>query len=281
MPKASAMTTDKLPVKALVYGPPFSGKTEFVAHIAEKRKVIWLDLDRNGFATVINSPRIDKKSLDNITVVSTVDNLQTPIAFLTTRQLLRGVPMPVCHAHGAVRCKKCTAEKLPFDDINLGELTEDDVLVIDNLSQLSTSAKNFINRDQLINQEAMESVADLRDWGRMGLELDNILTYLQSCRYNVICMAHSQSKVTEEDSKKVQQGKTLVEMGDRTLMPTVGTTNFSQKIGKYFSDMVYSEIMNRKYTFSINALSGNAIVGSRSGREKIESIHDLFTEVKP
>lgn len=279
MAKASTLGGKKLPVKALVYGPPFTGKSEFVAHIAKTktipRKILWLDLER-GFATILNSPRIDKASLENIEVISTVDNLQTPVAFLTTRQLLRGVPMPVCQEHGAVRCKNCTAAKAPFDDINFGELGPDDVLVIDSGTQLSVSCRNFINRDNLINQEAMETVSDMRDFGRVGLEMENILSYLQSCRFNVIMIAHSQSKVMEEDSKKIQMGKALVEAGERTLMPTIGTVNFSQRVGKFFSDMIYAEIINRKFTFSINPLVGNAIVGSRSGREKIESIHDLF-----
>ena len=36
MAKASTLGGKKLPVKALVYGPPFTGKSEFVAHIAGK-----------------------------------------------------------------------------------------------------------------------------------------------------------------------------------------------------------------------------------------------------
>lgn len=90
--------------------------------------------------------------------------------------------------------------------------------------------------------------------------LDRIFSILQQAPFNVVVISH-ESLVEMEDGKK-------------KLVPIAGTSNFSKTFAKYFDDVVYAEVVNKKHRFaSSTTYSGSIVLGSRSGKEleKMES----------
>lgn len=244
--------------KILVYGAPKTGKTELVAGLAEEKKLWWFDLE-DGIKSALTSPRIKKEWLANIEYFHIQDTQIYPVAFDTLLRTIKGGKHEICHAHGAIGCMKCKAAQAATSPIDLGGFTNNDVLVIDSGSQLSSSVMNMIRRAD-IAADKWDSKPDWDDYAKQGIMLDRIFSILQQAPFNVVVISH-ESLVEMEDGKK-------------KLVPIAGTSNFSKTFAKYFDDVVYAEVVNKKHRFaSSTTYSGSIVLGSRSGKEleKMES----------
>lgn len=260
--------TDYVPAmarKILVYGPPKTGKTELVAGLAARKKLWWFDLE-DGIKTLVNNPRIPQSSFANIEVFKIPDTQIFPIAARTLLKVIKGKAVAICHLHGAVGCPICAKDSRPTSDIDLSTFTNDDVLVIDSVSQLAASAMNDIQR-KVIEADQFDKKPDWDDYFNQGRIMDRIFSILQQAPYNVVAISHEQMVEMEDGNKK--------------LVPIGGTSQFSKVFAKYFDDVCYTEIVNKTHRVgSSSTYKNNVISGSRSGKElekmKTPNLLELF-----
>lgn len=250
--------------KILVYGAPKTGKTEFVGALAAKKRLWWLDME-DGIKTLLRPESSAAKHLDSIELIRLPDTQLFPIAIETVLKIIKGGACKVCHKHGKVGCGICLKEApTEFTTIDVNSFTNDDVLVLDSVSQLSVSTMNFICKDQILKGND-DYKPDWDDWRKQGFLLDRIFSIVQQANFNVVAISHEQLVEMEDGKKK--------------LVPIGGTSNFSKTFAKYFDDVVYAEVLNRKYRFYTAASQApSAVVGSRRGLEFKEgdSICSLF-----
>jgi len=232
------------PVKLLVYGGPKTGKTSLLGQLAAVKKLWWFDLE-SGISSLLTGG----VNTDNIEYFRIPDSQGYPIAVETLLKVVKGGAQKICHEHGKVNCPLC---KLPNQSstINVDTFTTNDVLVIDSVSQLSQSIMNYILKDRLIKDQDVKPTFD--DWAKSGLLLDRIFSILQNATFNVACISH-ESMVELEDGRK-------------KMVPIAGSSNVSKVFAKFFDEVIYTEIMNKKFRAysSADTCMVNAIVGSRS-----------------
>lgn len=251
--------------KILVYGKPKVGKTELVAALSQAYKLWWFDLE-DGIKTVFHSPRIEKQWLDNIEYFHVADTQIFPAAVETLLKVIKGGPQSICHAHGQVGCAKCKLAGAQSSIINVSEFTNNDILVIDSVSQLASSVMNYIQRDVIL-KDNFDKKADWDDYAKQGRIMDRIFSILQMAPFNIVCISH-ENLVEMEDGKKM-------------LVPIGGTSQFSKTFAKYFDDVAYCDIVNKKHKVATSTTYSSSIVmGSRTGKEleKLEnpSLLELF-----
>lgn len=251
--------------KILVYGAPKTGKTDFVGQLAATHKLWWFDLE-DGIKTLLSSPRMKKEWFDNIELFKLPDTQTFPVAVDTLLRVIKGGNNAICNAHGSVNCARCKplgAEGATT--INVGEFTATDVLVIDSVSQLAASVMNYIKRDSIL-KDNYDAKADWDDYAKQGRIMDRIFSILQQAPFNVVVISHEQLVEMEDSRKK--------------LVPIGGTSNFSKTFAKYFDDVVYCEIVNKKHKFATSTTySGSIVLGSRTGKELEKSENPSILEL--
>ena len=247
--------TDYIPAaarKILVYGAPKTGKTDLVGQLASINKLWWFDLE-DGVKTLIHSPRMKKEWFDNIELFKIPDTQIFPIAARTLLKVIKGAPVTVCETHGAVGCPMCANGRGDVTAISLRDFTNNDVLVIDSVSQLAASAMNDIQKD-VIAKDQFDKKPDWDDYANQGRIMDRIFSILQQAPFNVVAISHEQLVEMEDGKKK--------------LVPIGGTSQFSKTFAKYFDDVVYTEVVNKKHrAASSSTYSSSIVLGSRSGKE--------------
>jgi hypothetical protein len=239
--------------KILIYGPPKTGKTDLVGRIAEKKRLWWFDLE-DGIKTLLHSPRMKKEWFENINYFRISDTQINPVGIETMLKVIKGGLKSICHQHGAVDCPRCKGKPASeFSSIDLGSFTNDDVFVLDSGSQLSASAMNYIQRE-VIMKDNFAAKPDWDDYMRQGRVLDRIFSIMQQAPFHFVCITH-ENLVEMEDGKK-------------KLVPIAGTSQFSKTFAKYFDDVVYTDIVNKKHkAASSTTYSGSIVMGSRTGKE--------------
>jgi hypothetical protein len=246
-------------VRLLVYGGPKTGKTSLAGRLADTKKLWWFDLE-SGISSLLKGGY----NIGNIEYFKLPDSQGYPIAVETLLKVIKGGEQKICHAHGKVNCPQCKTPEL-FSVINVDKFGTDDVLVIDSVSQLSQSIMNYILKDRLVKDQEAKPTFD--DWSRSGLLLDRIFSILQNANFNVACISH-ESMVEMEDGRK-------------KMVPIAGSSNVSKVFAKFFDEVVYTEIMNKRFKAysSAETCSVNAVVGSRSGLilDDKTTISKLFT----
>ena len=247
--KLSQMKAQKTK-RILVYGPPKSGKTELVGKLSEKFRILWFDLE-NGSDTLLKLPREEQERVE---IIKLPDTRGYPIAIETCLKVIKGGEVTICDTHGKIGCAKCVDIKIKeFKDgatgttLNLSEIGKDTVVVFDSLTQLTNSAIANITRNK---PDDYKMTYD--DWGNLGKVLDTFLSYVQNATFNVCCISH-------ENAVEMQDGK-------EKLVPTAGTRNFSRNSAKYFGEVVYCEVVNKKHKFASSTIyKNNVLTGSRAG----------------
>lgn len=250
MAKLSNMHASKTK-RALVYGPPKSGKTELVGNLAEEFELVWFDLE-NGSDTLLKMPDSWKERVE---VIKLPDTRGYPIAIETCLKVIKGDEVFICAEHGKASCPKCMDIKTKaakdggeITRVCLKELGPKQAVVFDSLTQLTNSAIANITRNKPDDYKLTYD-----DWGNLGKVLDTFLSYVQNAPYNVICISH-------ENAVEMQDGK-------EKLVPTAGTRNFSRNSAKYFGEVVYCEVANKKHKFaSSTTYKNNVLTGSRAGK---------------
>jgi len=228
--------------RVLIYGEPKSGKTELAARLAASFNLHFFDLE-NGFETLLKLPHDQQERVE---LISIPDTKVFPIAIETMLKVITGVAVEICEEHGKVGCALCKKDNKPTTRICLNELTENDIVVVDSLTQLSNSAMNHLTKN-----ESDTYKPEWTDYRNQGQLLDKFLSQVQQARFNIVCITH----VVE----------TELEDGKKKLVPVCGTTAFSRNTAKYFDHVVYCEVKNKKHNFaSSTTYANNVLTGSRT-----------------
>lgn len=238
----------------LVYGPPKTGKTELVGRLAQHYTLWWFDLD--GGAKTLMSPGSKASAyLDKINYFRIPDTQQFPIAVETMLKVVKGGRMSVCHKHGKVSCPGCKAENLPTTEICLDEFdNKKDILVIDSYTQLMDSVVNWIHKKALAVDDWDNIKSSYDDWAKQGAVSDRFGSITQNAPFNVVVISHEILSELEDGSKKI--------------VPIGGTRNKSADFGKYFDDIVYTEVVGGKFmAWAHQADKSRTVIGSRTGKK--------------
>ena len=231
--------------RVLLFGPSKSGKTQLAGSVAldPRFKLIVFDLE-NGSDTLLKLPI---ECHDRIEVISIPDTRGFPIAIETMLKVIKGGPVEICELHGKVSCALCRTKLLPTTSIELNSIGLDTIVIVDSLTQLTNSAISHITKAQ-----SEDYKMEFNDWANLGKLMDTFLSYVQQAPFNIICISH-ETEVEMEDGKS-------------KLVPTAGTRNFSRNTAKYFDEVVYCEVKNKKHiAASSTTYANNILTGSRTG----------------
>jgi len=250
--------------RALVFGPPKSGKTQLAGQLSKEFNLIWFDLE-NGVDTLLKLP---VEQQERIEVISLPDTRSYPIAIETMLKVIKGAKTEICETHGKVACSICKKSGAEFTTVELSTLPLDTIVVVDSLTQLTNSAISHITKNQPEDYKL-----NYDDWGNLGKLMDTFLSHVQQAPYNIVCISH-------ETEAEMEDGKTK-------LVPTAGTRAFSRNTAKYFDEVIYAEVKNKRHIAASSTLyNGNILTGSRTGAtletEAEASLIPIFKgEIKP
>lgn len=228
--------SDQVAKKVLVYGASGSGKTRAVGQLANKYNLIWLD-GENGWETLKQLPKEAQARIELIRIPDTKD---LPMFAETVAKILTGAPCKVDDATGKVNHPLREKDKRPYTEVHMAEVDRDTILVIDSITQLVSSV-TF----QIIKGKPDDYKLDWDDWGNLGVVMNKLLTYIQAARYHVVAITH-ENIVTNVDKSEA-------------IVPVGGTRNFSRNTGKYFGDVVYMEVKNKKHMAASSTVFSNKI----------------------
>lgn len=250
--KASQATTSQYR-HICIYGMPKTGKTELVATLAAQKHLWWFSLD-GGHKTFMTPNSKAYKHLDNIELFHLPDSQLFPVAWQTMVKVFRGGLCNICHKHGLVDCSDppCKVEGA-FSSIELKKFGPDDVLVLDHFGQLMDSVMNHIHKTELA-KDNFDIKSDWDDYLKQGNFGDRYGSTIQNASYHCVV-------ITQE---------TMANMPDGTkkIAPMGGTRNASADFGKYFDDIVYTEVVGGKFIASCDAGDkSRVVIGSRSGKK--------------
>ena len=228
--------------RVLLFGPPKSGKTQLAGELSEHFNLIWIDME-NGHETLFKFP---EEWQERINLIDLKDTPDYPIAIETVLKIIKCKPVKICEEHGKVACMICNREGKEFNEIDLGSLSQDTIVVFDSMTQLTTSAINNITKT-----EADDYKMKTDDWGSLSKLIELFLATIQQARYNCVVISHEIE--AESEGKK------------KTLVPVAGSRNSSRNSAKAFDHVVYAERKNKKHVFaSATDYATNILTGSRT-----------------
>jgi hypothetical protein len=235
-----------------VYGAPKSGKTQLVSKLTSKYDLLWFDLEQ-GYTTLLKLPA---EQQERIELLKIPDSKSFPIAIETMLKVIVGLSVDVCDLHGKVGCMLCKKDSLPFTTVCLNDLPPTTIVVIDSLTQLANSAMNHITKGKPDDYKV-----EWDDYRKQGALMEKFLSSIQNAKYSIVCITH-EAEIEQEDGRK-------------KLMPVSGTSNFSRNTARYFDDVAYCEVKNKKHVVaSATSYSNNILTGSRADV-------DLSQDVEP
>ena len=238
--------------KVLVYGPPKVGKTAEVGKLAEADfHLHWFDCEQ-GIKTLMNPEMLAPQFRKNISVYNIPDHRGLPIAIDVFRKLFKGGDFKFCYYHGTNACPICSKDPSAkwSDTINLSKFTDRDILVIDSWTQVANSAANKVTLKAW--QKDDEYKMDFDDFRMQGMYLDEVLSKIQVANINICVISH------DVDVEKSESKERIVPLG--------GTRNFSKTMAKYFDEVIYLQVQNKKHSaYSATTYSNTVLTGGRSG----------------
>lgn len=264
MPVLSEMKLKSRPQKILVYGAPKSGKTLLAVRLAEQGyRVHLVDAD-NGMDVAF---QIEPKYRHNIFIYSVRDNKDTREVAKFADLFTREDVITFCQDHGKVDCSRCRVKaKDRVDTLDLNSFTEEDVLVIDSITEVVNSVATHVARkDSYFAFDSIDKDAK-PEWGHymaQGIVLNRFFSAIQNAPYKVIAISHE----TELDPEKNKNAKLVFPVG--------GTSTRSKAVAKYFGHVVQCTLTPVGFkTRSSHKEAPLAMVGSRTNA-KVSSSRGL------
>ena len=238
--------------KVMIYGPPKSGKTAMVGSLAAQGfKLWWFDFE-NGVKTLMNPEMLAPEFRKNVSLFNIPDHRAMPIAIDVLRKLFKGGAHKFCYSHGVANCPICakTTGAKWSEQIDLSLFGDKDVLVLDSWSQVASSALNKVTLKAW--QGDPEYKCTFNDFGMQGMYLTEVLSKIQVANINICVISH-EVDVEKDESKE-------------RIVPVGGTRNFSSTIAKYFDEVIYAYVRNKKHAAASSTSWDNIhLTGGRSG----------------
>lgn len=248
-------------VHSLIFGPPKSGKSKLAGELAEHGfNLFYFDFE-NG--SLVLDTTLSPEAKERVELYRIPDTKDLPIGIETALRVVKPGCHFICDTHGKIgagaigtKCPVCgkipSATYSTFDNTKLGP---NDVVIFDSLTQLSNSAMSHIGQGK---DDTWKPEWDhFRSQGSM---LDRFLSSIQNAPYHVVCITHEMD----------------IEMNDgpSKLVPIAGSQNFSRNSAKYFDEIVYCRVFNKRHTAASSTVyANNILTGSRSNTT-VESIKD-------
>lgn len=256
-------------VKALIYGPPKVGKTALLAKLAEAGFTLWWFDMENGIKTLLNPEIMKLDARKQVKVFNIPDHRGYPIAIDVLREIFKGGKKKFCYLHGKNMCPICSKEAGGkwSDEIDLASFTDKDILVIDSWTQVANSAANKVTLKEWNKDPDYKMTFD--DYRLQGMYQDEILTKIQVANIHIAVITHETDVEKSESKEKI--------------VPNGGTRNFSKTMPKYFDEVIYLQVLNKKHSvYSSTTFSNTVLTGGRSGVKLEEgssvSIVDVFAK---
>ena len=228
--------------KICVFGPPKAGKTQLVSELAKNYKLIWFDLE-NGYNTLLKLP---PEAQANVELLQIPDSKIFPVAVETLLKVFTGQKLSVCEEHGKVNCPLCKKDSKPMVEVCFSENQPDTIVVVDSLTQFTNSAIANITKAQPDDYKMQ-----FDDWGNLRAIVEKLLSLIQAAKYNVICITHEEEVEMEDGRKKI--------------VPVCGSSKSSRNTAKYFDEVIYCEVKNKKHMVaSSTGYANNILTGSRT-----------------
>jgi len=245
--------------RVLVYGGPKTGKTKLVSQLAQHYNLIWFDCEQ-GWTTLLQLPH---EWQERINIISVPDSRTYPIAAETWLKVIKGQTVSICEAHGKVMCAVCKRDNLIQDSVTLNTTPANTVVVFDSLTQFTNSCVSHITKDQPDGYKLQ-----LDDYGNLRVLIDKFLSQVQAAQYNIVCITH-------EEEVEMEDGK-------NKLVPSSGSSKSARNTAKYFDDVIYCEVKNKKHVFGSSTVYGmNMVTGSRTDvvmeKSAEPTLLDIFT----
>lgn len=241
-------TTKALPYRhVLVFGPPKVGKSELVSELAMKHELDWHD-GESGSSVLYKLPQ---EAQERVNLFRYPDSASNPILVDTWNKIMKGAKGEICHAHGKFRCPVCSKEanfSEISDMVDIPQLRIDrkKIVVFDSISQMVNSCTAHISKGK-----ADDYKFEYDDWAKLGKLMNMFLSEIQAAPFDIVCISH-ELEVEMVDGKK-------------KIVPTAGTTNFSRNTAKFFDEVIYMQVVNKKHGAASATTWQNQIqTGSRS-----------------
>ena len=245
-----------------IHGLSGTGKSTLMSKLAEKYFLHWITFE-NDSDILLKLPREYWK---NINLIEIPDSAVFPVACDTMMKLLKSGAGNICHKHGIFECPICKkGAPKDFSFIDLTTLNPArDIVCIDSGSQLSQSILAHTTKGQPVDYKP-----EWDDWGSIRKISEFFASQWQSSKFNLVVTFHSIEAELEDGRTK--------------LVPAFGSKDFSSKIAKAFSHVVYTDVKNKEHSaYSSSTYSNTVLTKSRTDFciEKLDvpSLIPLFLE---
>lgn len=240
----------RIPQHVIVAADPKAGKSTLASQLAEDGfKLLWFSID-NGHSVL---SKLSPAAQERIEIIVLPDTKDFPIAIDTMKKVLtKAGDHKICDRHGQIDCTVCAKNQLAFTTVNLEKIAYDPdytwVVVIDNISQLSDSGENYVRKAGKLKDDDKTEWDHYSHWQFL---MKSVLSAIQVAPYNIVCLAHLVESEMEDGKKK--------------LVPMVGSSVYSRKVGGYFDHVVFLEIHNMAHKgASSSTFRQSVLTGSRT-----------------
>ena len=258
--------------KVLIFGAPKSGKTAAALQLAEHYNLLWIDVE-NGFATAFNKAiGISEYALQHIELLQIPDSKSNPIASETIWEIaqFKNSKLSICDKHGKINCIMCKTAKLSFTEIDFSKMDGSWIIVLDSVTQISNSVMSATLKASDRTSYTVKSEFD--DYGTQGKWLEAVFSNFQACDFHVVAISHELGVEQSDGTEKI--------------LPIAGTRNFSRSFGRFWSEIIYSQVKGRKHVLGSSTTYNSAILtGSRLGirtedNKEGNPLLEIFTEYR-
>lgn len=247
----------------LIFGPAKTGKSQLASELAHKHKLAWHD-GESGSDVLFKLP---PAAQENVLLYRYPDSYSNPNLVTTWNQVMKGAKDRLCYMHGKLRCAVCAKledyqDKSDELDMMHQRATNDRIHVFDSMTQMVASCKAHIAKGRPDDYKF-----EYDDWAKLGKLMEMWLSEIQAAPFDIIVIAH------ELEVEMVD--------GKNKIVPASGTTNFSRNSAKWFDEVIYTQVTNKKHNAaSATTWQAQIQTGSRSdfdiSKLEVPSLDKLF-----